>query len=170
MPTFGRELPKQVLQPVGSYKCWAAALESWLAVTPMSSGAAFVKTMDEAIKLFAPQSGPLGGLDVQSEFEFMAVMVGMNYVAAPKHKMNLLTGALLYSKLKHKGHLYIVASGGAVTSSPKLAHAGVIWAIANWNTSKCIVAVMDPIFGYVPDRPLSYYRSAKNVILGWPYG
>ena len=93
MPTFGRELPKQVLQPVGSYKCWAAALESWLAVTPMSSGAAFVKTMDEAIKLFAPQSGQLGGLDVQSEFEFMAVMVGMNYVAVPKHKMNLLTGA-----------------------------------------------------------------------------
>jgi hypothetical protein len=169
MATFGRELPKEVLQPHDSYKCWAAALESWLDVTPNSSGTAYVKTMQDAIALFAPKSGPLGGLDIKTEFEFMAEMIDMDYASFPRHKMHLLTGGFLYSKLKHKGHLYIVVSGGTVTSSVELAHAGVIWAMANWGGSKPVLAVMDPIYGYVPDRPLSYYRSAANAILGWPY-
>lgn len=173
MEIIGLTMPKEVRQPPNSYKCWAAALEAWLAVTPQAAIQGV--SMEEAVQLFAHRSSanPLGGLnmhgkDADNEFNFMAVMVGMRYQIFLKHEMNLLTGGFLYPKLKNKGHIYIVVSGGQVTSDPKLAHAGVIWAMKDWSSPDCIVAVMDPIYGYVPDRPLSYYRSARNAVVGWP--
>ncbi len=182
MEIIGLTMPKEVRQPPNSYKCWAAALEAWLGVTPQAGGFQGL-SMEEAVKLFTHKSnqGPedpysanaLGGLnmhgkDADNEFNFMAVMVGMDFLVFPKDKMKLLTGSFLYPKLKDKGHIYIVVSGGQVTNDPTLAHAGVIWAMKDWSSADCIVAVMDPIHGYVPDRPLSYYRSAANAIVGWP--
>jgi hypothetical protein len=169
MAAFSLNIPKEVFQPESSYKCWAAALESWLDIIPSNKAADFVTTMDDAVRLFAKKGDSLGGLDIPTVFPFMAEMVGMDYVTLARHQMHQLTGGLLYSRLRHKGHLYIVVSGGTVTSTVKLAHAGVIWAIADWNGSHPIVAVMDPIYGYVADRRLSYYRGAANAILGWPY-
>jgi hypothetical protein len=160
--------PKEVFQPKDSYKCWAAALVSWLYAEPKTGGASWVKSVDDAIKLFAPHSGALGGLDIPREFDFMAQMVGMDYLVFPKHKMSLITGTLIHSKLR-KGHVYIVVSGGTVTSSVTLAHAAVIWAMAHWDSANPSLAVMDPLYGWVSGRPLSYYRSAANAIVGWPY-
>ncbi|MGE5344434.1 MAG: hypothetical protein ACM3JH_00630 [Acidithiobacillales bacterium] len=167
MASIERLRPDEIFQPEKSYKCWAAALVAWVQVT-QSKAAFWLDDMDEAVRLFAKDQ-KLGGLDIKGEFRFMAEMVGMNYRRFLRHEVIQLTGGLLYSLLKNKGHLYIVVSGGSVTASVELAHAGVIWAIRNSNGPDAVVKVMDPIYGWVPDRPLSYYHGVANAILGWPY-
>lgn len=167
MSNFTLQLPKAVQQ----YKeekltCWAAALESWLDVTPQSPASWYVKTQDDALNAWGPFTDTTGGLDVSFGLKLMFAGVGIERVNF-KGK-NKITGAFLYSKLKKRGHIYLCYAGGINTASGQVGHCVVVYGIKNPWSNNCSVSYMDPWFGnYKVDEPLSYFQQANEVIPGW---
>jgi hypothetical protein len=166
------QLPKKVVQ----YKiktmeqtkltCWAAALESWMSVTPNSPGSWYLTTQDSAIDNFYMFMESNGGLEIQWGFRFMAAAVGMEIgVFKPSSK---LSGSFIYSKLKSRGHIYLFYAGGVSNTSGEIGHCVVIYGINNPWDKNCTVSIMDPWFGeYNVDKPLSFFQNANESVAGW---
>jgi hypothetical protein len=168
MTSFSRELPKKVQQykEAGKITCWAAALESWMSVTPQSPGSWFLTSQDKIIESYDMFTDASGGLEIQWGFRFMAAGAGIEFgVFKPSTK---LSGAFLYSKLRYKGHIYLFYAGGMSMASGQIGHAVVIYGIKNPWSKDCSVSYMDPWFGeYQQDVPLSYFRQANESVAGW---
>lgn len=167
MSGFSRELPRKVQQykEDGKVTCWAAALESWMSVTPQSPASWFMKTQDDALSSWKSFTVD-GGLEVKWGFRLMAAGVGMEYqVCKPAKK---ITGALIYSKLKQKSHIYLLFAGGMTMTSGQIGHCVVIYGVENPWSNDCKVSYMDPWFGdYKKDEPLSYFQNANEAVVGW---
>lgn len=168
MSGFSREAPKKVLQykSDGKFTCWAAALESWMSVTPQSPASWFITTQDDAIREWKSFSDDHSSLEVKWGFRLMAAAVGMEYgVCKPAKK---LTGGHIYEKLKLRGHVFLFYAGGMTMTSGQLGHCVVVYSIKNPWGSDCTVSYMDPWFGeYTIDGPLSYFQGANELIFGW---
>jgi hypothetical protein len=162
MTTFSRQRPKLAEQDQDKFTCWAAALESWMDVTPQSPLRWAIKTQDDAISQYKMFCGTKDGLEMPWGFQIMAAGVGMDFKVFldPRH----LTGAFLYWKLKTKGHLYFFVARWGV------AHAGVIYQIANPWRKSCTISFMDPWpgHGYRIDDSLEHVREARVACIGWP--
>ncbi|MDQ6785461.1 MAG: hypothetical protein M3033_01390 [Acidobacteriota bacterium] len=166
MSAFSRELPKQVQQyKDGRFTCWAAALESWMSVTPQSPASWFIKTQDDAIAEWKSFSGSNSGLDVQWGFRLMAAAVGMEYgVFKPAKK---ISGGFLYDKLKTRGHIYVLYAGGMTNTSGQFGHCVVVYGISNLWSDSCKVSFMDPWTANYKDEPLTYFQQAGEAVAGW---
>jgi hypothetical protein len=168
MTSFYRPVPNEVFQDPTTHTCWAAALESWMSVTPQSPASWYIKTQEDAInemKSFC--DGNLGLSIKQFGFPLMAAAVGMGFEVFLRARE--LSGNFLYAKLKAKGYLYIFVAGGHTGLGNTLAHAGVIYGIANPWGKNCTVGVMDPWpgKGIRPMQPLADYQKAKEAVVGW---
>lgn len=167
MGEFARELPRKVQQyKEGRFTCWAAALESWMSVTPQSPASWRISTQDDAIDDYYMFMESNGALEIQWGFRFMAAGVGMEFkVCKPATK---LSGALIYEKLKNRGHIYLFYAGGMTMASGQIGHCVVIYAVTDPWSGKPLVSYMDPWFGdYKVREPLSYFQNAKEAVVGW---
>jgi hypothetical protein len=162
--------PKLVTQT--GLTCWAASLESWLSVkqhSPVAWHTGGEKSIVEDIKTWNVLYQGLGkGVLVDQAGSLTkagAIWVLENAGMAGKGFPNpkLLTGQFIYSKLKEKGHLYVIRTW------PDWSHAEVIYGIENWESSKtCKVAVMDPrpSYGYFK-FDLDSFQTDKSVLIAW---
>ncbi len=171
MANYYLSTPKLVKQT--GMTCWAAALESWLASTPTSPVAWYMKQEKQIVEEIRswskleeglgnkPLIHPNGGLTKEGAIWVLdnAGMQGKGFTN-PK----LIAGSFLESKLKSFGHLYIIRiwSGG-------MSHGVVGYGIEDAATpSKCKIAVMDPrpTFGLTM-LDLSELQSDLNAFVGW---
>lgn len=167
MGEFARELPRKVLQyKKGKFTCWAAALESWMSVTPQSPASWMISTQDDAINQWSMFMADNGGLEVKWGFRFMAAAVGMEYkVCKPAKK---ISGSLIYEKLKYRGHIYLFFAGGMTMASGQIGHCVVIYGVSDPWSGKAKVSYMDPWYGdYKVREPLSYFQGADEAVVGW---
>jgi hypothetical protein len=167
MSTVYYKPPREVFQDPKKFTCWAAALESWMSVTPESPMNWLIKTQDDAIRNWADFTGDNGGLNVQSGFKWMAAACGMEYSVFPDAKE--LTGNFLHAKLKARRYLYFFFAGGETNLGNGLAHASVIYEISKPWSKDCSISVMDPWVGkgIRPGQPLEVYRQAKEAVIAW---
>src|SRR5687768_7690051 len=93
--------PKEVLQDPEKHTCWAAALVSWLSVTPQSP-ASFITSQEQALECFSDHVDDKGGLDSKKGFYSMTQLAGMN--AEVFLKAETLKPDFLYSKLSSNKH------------------------------------------------------------------
>lgn len=168
MSTVFRDHPKLVEQDKSKFTCWAAALESWMSVTPKSPAQWFLKTQADAINEWKSFCDDKGGLDVQWGFRLMAAGVGMDYKVFPQASQ--LSGGFLSGKLQIKGHLYLFFGGGQSGLGNTLGHAVVLYKVSDSWSSKCTVGVMDPWpgIGFREAEPLATFQKAKEAVVGWP--
>ncbi len=166
MSAFSRELPKKVQQyKDGRFTCWAAALESWMSVTPQSPASWFLKTQDDAINEWKSFSGSNAGLDVKWGFRLLAAAVGMNYkIFKPAGK---ISGSFLYNKLKTKGYIYVLYAGGTTNTNGQFGHCVVIYGISDVWSNECQVRFMDPWTANYKTESLSYFQQANEAVTGW---
>jgi hypothetical protein len=153
--------PKEVLQDPERHTCWAAALVSWLSVTPQSPASKFITSQEQALECFADHVDENGGLDNKKGFYSMTQLAGMN--AEVFLKAETLKPDFLYSKLSNKGHLYIFFLNN------NLAHASVIYGLSESSGSDdYTLGIMDPWQrGIVPMQPLSTFLQAKQAVVAW---
>ncbi len=164
-------VPPVVTQP--GLTCWAAAALSWLiAKGRQEFFAQFgIKTANDLVELFKPFTVSGGALDLQQGLEPLADFLDLKFRKYQPGK--LLTGSEVHSLLVNKGHLWMLIAGGQLLPNP-IAHAVVVYKIDDWWTSGATVGAMDPFpgiggpnVGGLIDRPLSVYRSASLLALGW---
>lgn len=159
MSSIYRVIPKEVLQDTEQHTCWAAALVSWLSVTPQSP-ASYITKPEQALACFADHVDGKGGLDNKLGFYSMTRHAGMD--ARVFLKAADLSADFLYSKLMDKGYLYMFFLAGDV------AHASVIYGISDSSGKDCTLGIMDPwLRGIVPMQPLSTFLKAKQAVVAW---
>ena len=92
-----RNLPPLVEQ-IGAWTCWAAALESWLHVTP---GRKRWK-QEELIDMYG--RAPDGRLDPKADFPIVSGDLGLTYKVWVAKKLRF---SYLYEKLRDHGHVFL---------------------------------------------------------------
>jgi hypothetical protein len=145
MSSFYRPIPREVFQDTTKFTCWAAALESWISVTPDSPASWYISSQEDAIRECADLSDSKKGLSVKDilGFQWLAAACGMRFdVFKPAKK---LMGGFLYSKLKSRSHLYIFFAGGDTNLGNGLAHASVIYGVDKPWGNDCTLGVMDSL-------------------------
>ncbi len=161
-----RSLPPHVKQHQ-TWTCWAAAMQSWLAVTPFRKRA----SQDELIEEYA--TWPNGGLDPVApggrNFSTLADDFSVQFAVMAGSRLTL---EFIESKLKI-GHVLLVFN-----LSPGVAHTNVVYGIGTPTGNEKLLSVMDPdvfgkesldpLTGLYRNRPLSYYSERAAVIVGWP--
>jgi|GEM_PF-2145440 len=164
-----RPHPKLVKQDKKKHTCWAAALESWMSVTPQSPAHWYIKTQEDAIDEWEMFCNKKGGLDVIWGVQFVAAGTGMDLKVFPD--ASKLTGRFLADKLKTKGHLYFFFAGGQTDIGNGIGHCVVIYRVANFFSDACTLSIMDPwpdVQGYTENCPLADFKKAKEAVVGWP--
>lgn len=166
MSGFYRYPPKEIAQDKTKFTCWAAALASWMSVTPSCPMSWLIKTQEDAIEEWKDFTDDKSGLSVKKGFQWMASACSMN--AELFKPARRLTGDFIYSKLRSKGYLYIFFAGGQMTSGNGLAHASVIYGISNPWSSDCVVGVIDPWNGENrTGENLKNYQRAGEILVAW---
>ena len=160
------EPPPTIYQDPTQYTCWAAALESWISVTPNCPISWAVQTQEQAIDHWDMFTDSKNGLSKEG-FKWMAAACGMNY--KPYKKAKDMTGTYLDGKLKKRRYLYLFFAGGATGLGNGLAHAVVVYEISKPWSKNCTISVMDPWpgNGRMPGQPLTNYTKAKEVVVAW---
>lgn len=161
------EPPREVFQDPEKFTCWAAALESWISVTPNCPASWFIKTQQDAIDNWKDFTGSKSGLNVKEGFPWLAAACGMEYKVFKSAKD--LTGDFLYSKLKTRRYLYFFFAGGQTGLGNGLAHASVVYEISKPWSKDSSISVMDPWVGkgIRPGQPLAVYRGANEAVVAW---
>ncbi|HSB64037.1 MAG TPA: papain-like cysteine protease family protein [Thermoanaerobaculia bacterium] len=153
---FVRGLPPLVFQPsTDEWICWAAAMESWLRVTPNRK----VRTRDELVGLFQGDTDDSGAL-LKKGLPRLITMARMDVKAFPKSGPGLSLD-FLYQKLVERGHLYLMFSSSGV------GHANVVYAV---DEELDYIGYMDPWpgMGY-RSRSIGDFRdAASEFLVGWP--
>lgn len=165
MDSLYHPVPREVLQDTDQFTCWAAALESWMSVTPESPLGWAIKTQDDAIREYEYFCDSRDGQSIVKSFKWFAEALGMNFeIFRPGRE---LSAAYIYEKLKSKGYLYVFIVGQPKIGNG-LAHASVIYGIAGTGSGECTVGVMDPwITGIVPSKSFAEYQMASEVVVAW---
>jgi hypothetical protein len=161
------EPPKEVFQDPKMFTCWAAALESWIGVTPNSPASWRITTQADAISQYSMFTDSKGGLEVKEGFKWLAAGCGMEFKVFKKAKD--LTGAFLDEKLRRRRYLYFLFAGGDTGMGNNLGHACVIYEISKPWSQDCSISVMDPWpgNGIKPGQPLTAYTRANEAIVAW---
>lgn len=153
-----KKLPKLVGQST-NWSCWAAALESWLDVTPYRSK----QSQQTLIDAYATHED--GGLDPLSsgetadrDFESLAGDLSIAYTVV---KGSALTLDFIDEKLK-TSHVLLMYN-----LAPGVAHANVIYGIGMPNGKEMLISVMEPSPGIYVNRPLNFYSGRSAIIVGW---
>jgi hypothetical protein len=159
------QIPKAVLQDTNQFTCWAAALESWLSVTPGCPLAWAIKSQTDAIREYEYFCDDETGARVLKGFRWFAAALGMRFESFKPAAG--LSARYVYEKLETKGYLYVFAVGQQTLGNGR-AHASVIYGISNYETERCTVAVMDPWkVGIVPTKSFREYQKAKEILIAW---
>lgn len=148
--------PAPIVAQSNTYWCWAAALESWLTVSPRTQ-----HTQQELMVMFArwedPANGgltPIGWGEVSKRFNLRAT----DFVPGSR-----LTAEFLHARLRNNGFLLIVfnlAPGGP-------AHTNVVYGV-RVRSSGSFVKAMDPKgSGQIIERPLNFYSDRDFVGVLW---
>jgi hypothetical protein len=135
--------PPAVKQGVG-YKCWAAALESWLAVTPSRMSwtqEQLLKRRDAYVQPFDPTLPQEGSINADV-FKLMNRDAGLhlNMLYEEKPKGADIPDDYFYTLLFANGYLFVVYTAEATSG---VRHANVIWGAG----TDGYVNVMDPMRG-----------------------
>jgi len=153
---YERHRPKVVRQSTPEH-CWAAALESWLDVTP---GHAKL-TQDKLITLYG--SPPKGGLDPVKSFDVVAQTVGMSYQFV---KLAEFSADFVLDKLRKRGGLYIVFKVQSGWS-----HAVILYGVHVPNGDEPSYKVMDPApltAGLKSWHKVDFFPVDSWLLIAWP--
>jgi hypothetical protein len=165
MSGFYHPMPREVLQDTDRFTCWAAALESWMSVTPESPLSWAIRTQDDAIREYEYFCDDAGGAGVLKGFRWFAAALGMRFESFKPAAG--LSAAYVYEKLETKGYLYVFAVGQKALGNGQ-AHASVIYGISDDETEDCTVAVMDPWkSGIVPAKTFGEFQKAEEILIAW---
>ncbi|BDC49471.1 hypothetical protein F183_A17870 [Bryobacterales bacterium F-183] len=153
--------------------CWAAAVLSWLKVKNAGALARYAnseKGIVDAIREWSALNVALGqpalihdngGLTGEGS---TWVMDNVGSKGIGFKQASIVTGTFILSKLKEKGHLYMIRIwvGG-------MSHAVVVYGIENANNAKiCQISVMDPRPNYgLKQLSLSELRTDHQVWIAW---
>jgi Papain-like cysteine protease AvrRpt2 len=161
-----RDLPPYVRQNA-AWTCWAAGLQSWLAITPNRRKA----SQEELVAEYATHEN--GGLDPISDgatanrdFETLAEDFSIEYAVMAGSD---LTAEFIDQKLQ-RGHVLLIFN-----SVPGVAHTNVVYGVGFPTGREKLISVMDPSetglepqTGLYRNRPITFYNSRSFVIVAWP--
>jgi len=161
MSKWRLERPPMVKQEVG-YKCWAAALESWCAVTPyrlnwtqdelLERRNLYVTPFDPTLPL-DPSGYPQEGAINADVFKLMnkdiVLRLNMDYGEQPRGAQ--VDQDYFFNLLYENGYLFVVYTA----SSSGVRHANVIWAAS----SDGDVSTMDPMRGSYIQKVMEELRT-----------
>jgi hypothetical protein len=164
-----RELPRYVKQST-LWSCWAAALESWLEVTPYTKSQHY--TQDDLLSVYRTYES--GMLDYEPPADnpdrcFKAVARDFSMYEQLLDPGSLLTIDMIEEGLNH-GHVLLVYN-----VTPTVSHANVVYGVGYPTGREQLISVMDPGVeelekqtGYYRNRPLSFYQGKSVVLIAYP--
>jgi Papain-like cysteine protease AvrRpt2 len=138
MESFYKSLPRVVIQD-NNKSCWAAVLESWLAILPNRT---FRPSQQELLESYPDFTFPDGSIIPDEFADRLAPQVGMEceWISQSQFKPSYLAG-----KLASKGHLVI---GYRDTSrAVQGGHVVVCYGVGRPKGTTQMVSVMDPSRG-----------------------
>jgi hypothetical protein len=168
MSAWTLKQPPSVTQATG-FKCWAAALQSWLAVTPnrpkwpqdflLKSSAMWRNDMNRNL--------PDGAIDADI-FKAMAVssLLGLRMSWEEIPAGTGIADDDLYSRMLENGYLFLsyTAAGGIIDTGNGVRHCVVVWA-AN---DEGVVSIMNPSLGAIENQRVDHFRAPLLVAFRSP--
>jgi len=153
--THYKSLPPLEAQET-TWSCWAAALRSWLLVTP---GRPTYNTQSDLITLY--QTTPSGGIDPEEKIPTIAGDYSMDYEVISGRRFR---GSRIARLLREKGHviiMYNIATG--------IAHSHVVYGVGYPDGVNYRISVMDPSSGGgYKNMPVDFYTSKTALIIAYP--
>jgi hypothetical protein len=166
MPTWRLIRPPAVKQGYG-YKCWAAALESWCAVTPGRQNWTQEELLQRRNEYTYDPKLPEGAINaVIFKQMLLDPWLRLNMEYKEEWRSEDIDQLYFYELLYERGYLYIV-----YTATENVRHANVIWAADNEGNA----SVMDPMRGTYMNKAIEEFK--PPFLVAWaskeyfnPYG
>ncbi|OAI40119.1 hypothetical protein AYO40_05135 [Planctomycetaceae bacterium SCGC AG-212-D15] len=149
-----RALPPGKLQDRSKSQCWAAALWSWLQVTPGRTK----MSVEQLVKSYSNMDD--GGVSEQQLKDVVFPEFGMSSFGDSGVEKTI--NSIWVDKKLALGHVLLIYKSGYISS-----HTHVVYGVKEPGDATAKFCVMDPWWGYYKEYARSEYDN-KPVLFAWP--